>query len=193
MIIDKKLSRNFTLVVKHNALFAALLPRLVLSFSCLGLVRNPLSILASWQTVNLPVHRGRIPEGEALDRHLHSALEQESELLRRQIVVLNWFMARFRNYLAPENVIRYEDLVASGGRILFRKLGHPSAGSVSLYNMNYNSVYNNAEIDILLGALLTSGGEWTHFYSHTDCERIADKLRNGPQMRGADPSASLKE
>ena len=135
MVIDKPLSRSFTLVVKHNALFAALLPRLASSFSCLGLVRNPLSILASWQTVNLPIHRGRIPEGERLDRHLRSKLEQEPEVLRRQIVVLNWFMTRFRNYLSPENVIRYEDLIDSGGQILFRRLGHTSARSVTLRNM----------------------------------------------------------
>ena len=132
MAIDKPLSTGFTLVVKHNALFAALLPRLALSFSCLGLVRNPLSVLASWQTVNLPVHRGRILEGEALDRHLHRTLEREPDVLLRQIAVLDWFMNRFRNHLAPENVIRYEDLVDSGGRVLFRRLGHASVRPVAL-------------------------------------------------------------
>ena len=63
--IDKPLSARFTLLIKHNALFAALLPRLTESFSCLALVRNPLSVLASWQTVDLPVHRGRIPAGRS--------------------------------------------------------------------------------------------------------------------------------
>ena len=63
--IGKPLSEHFTLLIKHNALFAALLPRLTESFSCLALVRNPLSVLASWQTVDLPVHRGRIPAGVA--------------------------------------------------------------------------------------------------------------------------------
>ena len=56
--IDKPLSARFTLLIKHNALFAALLPRLTESFPCLALVRNPLSVLASWQTVDLPVHPG---------------------------------------------------------------------------------------------------------------------------------------
>lgn len=184
LTIDKPLTTGFTLVVKHNALFAALLPGLTSSFSCLGLVRNPLSVLASWQTVNLPIHRGRVPEGEALDRDLHRTLEQEPDVLRRQIAVLDWFMNRFRNHLAPENVIRYEDLVESGGRVLFRRLGQAGARPVALRNMNDNSVYDSATIDALLGALLRSGGAWTHFYSAADCERVADRIRRGPRGTG---------
>ena len=73
--IDKPLSTRFALLIKHNALFAALLPHLVESFSCLALVRNPLAVLASWQTVDLPVSRGRIPAGEELDPALHPCAE----------------------------------------------------------------------------------------------------------------------
>ena len=126
--IHKPLSARFTLLIKHNALFAALLPRLSASVSCLALVRNPLALLASWQTVDLPIHRGRIPMGERFDRELHRALEQEAEVLRRQIVVLNWFFAKFQAHVPPQNVVRYEDLVASGGLALFRPLGTPGPG-----------------------------------------------------------------
>ena len=113
--IDKPLSARFTLLIKHNALFAALLPRLAGSFGCLALVRNPLSALASWQTVDLPVHRGRIPAGEELDQRLSFALDEEPDVLRRQIIVLDWFFARYRAHLPPENIIRYEDLIETGG------------------------------------------------------------------------------
>lgn len=193
MVIEKRLSARFTLVVKHNALFTALLPRLASSFPCLGLVRNPLAALASWQTVNLPIHRGRIPEGEALDPGLHRALEHDPDVLRRQILVLNWFMARFRHHLPPENVIRYEDLVASGGRVLFRRLGHAHVPPVTLGNRNDNPVYDRDTIDTLLDALLSAGGDWTHFYGAADCERLADRILAGgpdlgePEGRGVSP------
>ena len=180
MAIEKRLSARFTLVVKHNALFTALLPRLAPSLPCLALVRNPLAALASWQTVNLPIHRGRIPEGEALDPDLHRTLEREPDVLRRQILVLNWFMARFRDHLPPENAIRYEDLVESGGRVLFRRLGHAHVPPVILGNRNDNPVYDRDTIDTLLDALLSAGGEWTHFYSAADCERLGDRIRSGP-------------
>ncbi len=47
--VKKPLTADFTLFIKHNALFAALLPRLALSFDCMALVRNPVAVLASWQ------------------------------------------------------------------------------------------------------------------------------------------------
>ena len=128
--IDKPLSANFTLLIKHNALFAALLPRLTESFSCLALVRNPLSVLASWQTVDLPVHRGRIPAGEEIDRELHQALEREPEVLRRQLIVLDWFLGQFHAHLDSQDIVRYEDVVESGGAALFRRLGHADARPV---------------------------------------------------------------
>ena len=122
--IDKPLSKGFTLLIKHNALFAALLPGLTKSFSCLALVRNPLSVLASWQTVDLPVHRGRIPAGEELDGELHQALEREPEVIGRQLIVLDWFFGQFHAHVGLENILRYEEVVESGGVALFRRLGH---------------------------------------------------------------------
>ena len=177
--IDKPLSVDFTLIVKHNALFAALLPRLTESFACLALVRNPLSVLASWQTVDLPVHRGRIPAGEELDGDLHRALEREPEVLKRQLVVLDWFFGRFHDYLDPRNIIRYEDVVESGGVALFRRLGHAGARPVELTSRNDSTLYDEALIDTLLKALLDGGGCWTRFYGREDCERVADGIRRG--------------
>ena len=177
--IGKPLSARFTLLIKHNALFAALLPRLTESFSCLALVRNPLSVLASWQTVDLPVHRGRIPAGEERDRDLYCTLEQEPEVLLRQIIVLNWFFARFEAHLSPRNIVRYETLVESGGLALFRRLGHARAQPVDLKSQNSSALYDRATIDALLKALLENGGSWTRFYSPSDCEQVADRIRQG--------------
>ena len=145
----------------------------------LAVVRNPLALLASWQTVDLPIHRGRIPGGEQIDRELRHALEQEAEVLRRQVVVLNWFFAKFQAHVPPQNVIRYEDLVASGGLALFRPLGHARARPVALENRNGNALYGKAAIDTLLEALLESGGMWTRFYRPADCTAVADRLRQG--------------
>ena len=177
--IDKSLSPRFTLLIKHNALFAALLPQLTESFSCLALVRNPLSVLASWQTVDLPVHRGRIPAGEELDGDLHRALAREPEVLGRQLVVLDWFFGQFHAHLDPRDIIRYEDLVESGGVALFRRLRHACARPVVLTSRNDSALYDAAMVDTLLRALLDGGGHWTRFYSREDCERVADMIRRG--------------
>ena len=175
--IDKPLSAHFGLLVKHNALFAALLPRLAASFPFLALVRNPLAVLASWQTVDLPVHRGRIPMGERFDPELRRTLDGEPDPLRRQIVVLNWFFSRYRAHLPPEHVIRYEDLVGSGGQTLFRLLDHAGAAPVTLKTRNDSALYGKAMTGTLLEALLESSGPWTHFYTPEDCKRVAEQIR----------------
>ena len=64
---DKLLSPDFLLAIKHNAGFMAILDRLVERFACYGVVRNPLSVLASWQSVDI-VNTGRLPVGERLDQ-----------------------------------------------------------------------------------------------------------------------------
>ena len=176
--VDKPLSSGFTLLIKHNALFAALLPDLASCAACLALVRNPLAVLASWQTVDLPVYRGRIPAGEQYDLKLHRVLENEHDVLRRQIVVLNWFFERYRAHLESSDILSYEDLVASGGRALFGRLGHADAAFVSLENRNGNGAYAGVEVDKLLSALVIEGGPWTDFYNLADCERVADMIRS---------------
>ena len=176
--IEKPLSGGFTLLVKHNALFAALLPRLAASMATLALVRNPLAVLASWQTVDLPVHRGRIPAGEQFDGDLRRRLDGEPAVLRRQIAVLNWFFRRFAACRETDNVIRYENLVESGGQALFRRLRHPQEPAVPLENRNANRLYRATEVDALLAALTRESGPWTEFYTARDCERVAAVIRS---------------
>jgi len=47
--VDKQLSPDFLLVMKHNSAFAGVLDRLVRRLPVYAVVRNPLSILSSWQ------------------------------------------------------------------------------------------------------------------------------------------------
>ena len=178
ILVDKPLSSAFVLLIKHNALFAALLPSLAMSTAFLALVRNPLAVLASWQTVDLPINRGRIPAGEQYDLELQRDLDGEGDVLRRQIIVLNWFFDRFRTHLEPQSILRYEDIVASGGRTLFDRLGRGDAPVVPLENRNGNRAYASTEIGRLLNTLVRESGAWTEFYTVTDCERVANMIRS---------------
>ena len=173
--IDKALSRRFTLVVKHNALFAALLAELTGQFDCLALVRNPLAVLASWQTVDLPVGRGRIPAGEQFDAELANALDTATNVLARQLIVLDWFFAQYADNLPDERILRYEDLVERDGEPLYGLLGHAPADRESLGNRNVQRAYGPTPIEDLLTAL-QAGGAWTRFYDAADCERAAHAI-----------------
>ena len=170
--IDKPVTPDFMLLVKHNALFAALLPCLTPRFACIGLVRNPLAALASWQTVDLPVNRGRIPAGEQFDANLRTALDDQSDALQRQLIVLNWFFRQYEQHLPPDRIVRYEDVVRTDGAVLFRALGHQPSEPLGevLASRNTNAAYDrNAER--LRTALRRDDGAWRRFYTLEDCER----------------------
>ena len=177
--IDKPLSPRFTLFMSQPAVFSALLPAVAERFSCLALVRNPLSLLASWQTVNLPFQRGRIAGAEPFDPELRRTLDEEPDCLRRQLIILEWFFARYHAHLDPHRVIRYEDLVGNGGAALFRRLGHEGAEPAALRSRNESGLYDGDRIDVLLRALLESGGSWTRFYRPSDLEEAAEGIRQG--------------
>ena len=172
--IGKRLSADFTLLVKHNALFAALLPVLARRFRCLALLRNPIAVLASWQTVGLPVQRGRVPAGERFDAALRARLDAEPELLPRQLIVLNWFYAQYRAHLAEDAILRYEDVIASGGRALFRRLG-AVGDRRPLYART--TAPGAGQVDAILSALLKDDGAWRHFYRASELRAAAAAIR----------------
>ena len=170
------LAPDFGLLIKHNALFAALLPHLAARFDCLAIVRNPLAVLASWQTVDLPVARGRIPAGEQFDDVLRAALDAEPDVLRRQVEVLNWFFQQYDTYLDAGKVIRYEDLIDTGGRVLYQALGDLQASPEALVSRNDNTAYDAVDFERLLEALLERGGAWAEFYAASELAAVADAM-----------------
>ena len=179
ILLDKPLSPSFTLLLKHNGGFAMLLPELLDHFEVLALVRNPVSLLASWQTVDLPIHQGRMPAVERFHADLHQTLRNEPDRLRRQVLVLDWFFSRFRECMPPERVLRYEDMVASGGRSLFRRLGVTAPQGEPLENRNANPLYEAAHVDELLTALERVNGAWSAWYTPSSCRQAAAAIRTG--------------
>ncbi|PVX30147.1 sulfotransferase [Sphingomonas pokkalii] len=112
LTFDKPLGPDFTLAVKHPAEFTALADLLVAHFPIYTMVRDPLTVLAAWQTVDMPVNRGHMPN---LERFAPAAWKEQLDAigdpLERQVKLLEF---QLRTYLSLPNgrVLRYEDLVA---------------------------------------------------------------------------------
>lgn len=177
--IAKPLTPDFTLLVKHNALFAALLPQLENvragdGYACLALVRNPVAVLASWRTVDLPVQRGRVPAGERFAPRLRAALAREADVLARQVSILNWFFEQYDRHLTPRRILRYEDVVATGGGALYAAMGAPPADGEPLADKNASTEHGAGRE--LLARLLPAGGAWRRFYTRGECERVAQGI-----------------
>ena len=174
--VGANLTPAFRLVIKHNALFAALLAGLSRSFPCAALVRNPVAVLASWQTVALPVGRGRIPAGEQFDAALRADLDREPDVLKRQVRILNWFFRQYRMHVPTPRIVRYEELVATGGTALYRVLGRDGAAPAPLVSRNDNAAYDAVSGERLVATLLDAGGAWEDFYAAADCAAAADAI-----------------
>lgn len=174
--VGKPLSGAFRLVIKHNAAFTALLPTLATRWPVLGIVRHPLAVLASWHSVDLPVSHGRLPAGERLDPALAAALSAEADVLRRQVIILEWFFERLTRWVPPSRLLRYEDIVGSSGRRLLQAAGLPADSSAELASRNTSAQYDPALAATLVAALRTHGGASLTLYSEAELDALADRM-----------------
>ncbi|PKM01259.1 MAG: hypothetical protein CVV17_07785 [Gammaproteobacteria bacterium HGW-Gammaproteobacteria-7] len=176
-MLDQPPAPGFTLVIKHNAAFTALLPWLTSYWPVpvLALVRQPLAVLASWQTVPVPVADGRVPAGERLDPALADALTTEPDRLHRQLIILDWC---FRRYVAlpASAVLRYEDIIATDGQALYRAAGVVGPHH-ALNPRNANPLYRELDLESLAEALRAHDGAWRRWYDNRSIDAALTELR----------------
>jgi hypothetical protein len=188
--IGKPLSREFLLCVKHPSAFTALLPELTGRFRCFALVRNPLAVLGSWNSVNFPVYEGHVPAAERYVPDLAARLTSEPDRTARQLLILDWFYGQFRRHLAPQAIVRYEALVATGGGAL--SVVSPRAESLCepLAERNANPLYRRGVVTQLGRRLLDSDGAWWHFYTRAEVEVVLARATAAPEGGAAPPGAA---
>lgn len=174
--VDKPLSPDFALVIKHNAAFTALLQVLVPAYPCYAVIRNPLAVLASWNSVDLPVAQGRLPAGERLDPELSRQLEGTADLLERQLILLDWLFGQFHRNLPMERIVRYEQVVATAGGALAEATGIPLP-PLPLNSRNASRFYDLQSSQRRADRLLAHDGPWRLFYGDDDLLRALDALR----------------
>ena len=164
---DNILNDDFSLVIKHPAAFTALLPQLVAAFTVFAVIRNPLSVLMSWNTLDIPVSRGRLPMAERIDVKLKDSLDAIPDKHDRQVFLLGWLFSQYKSHLPESAVIYYEDMIASGGEVLSRVVSVSGVIDDSLKSKNNNSVYDQSLKSELRNRLLATADDWSgwDFYS----------------------------
>ena len=76
-------------------MFAALVKELSAEFNVIAIVRNPIDVMTSWMSVDLPVASGRIPGGERFCLTLKKRLDTISTTIDRQIFIYHWFIKQY--------------------------------------------------------------------------------------------------
>jgi hypothetical protein len=172
--IDKDLSEDFLLIIKHPAAFTALLPVLVERFRCFAVIRNPVSVLSSWNSIAVPVENGHAPAAENLDPGLKSSLSLLDDKFDRQLFLLSWFFDRYRTFLPEDRIIRYENTIASRGANLTVITEKAAALREPLENKNKNKIYNRDMMHRIAEKLLSSEGAYWDFYDKSQVEKLLD-------------------
>lgn len=178
VFVEKPLSQDFVLAIKHPVAFTALLETLVKRFEIYAIIRNPLATLASWNSLAwLNVKNGHAPIGEKLDAELQRALASQPDVIERQLYIMEWFYKRFRSFLPDNSMVKYEDLVASRGRELGRFL--PAANNLdeNLSSKNVNKFYDRALMLELGEKLLQRRGVIWDYYAKSEVEALMEEAR----------------
>jgi len=171
---EQLISDDFTLIIKHPNAFSALIGELKSAFFCYALVRNPLAIIASWNTLDHPLRDGHAPMAEVFNTHLQLSLEETDSSMKRQLLLLDWYFRRFRQALKPDRILRYEDIIATGGAALSVISGAHTPVDIELTSHNQNGLYDDAQsINTALALLDDRDNACWHFYSRNEVEQLA--------------------
>ncbi|MCI4650962.1 hypothetical protein [Phaeodactylibacter sp.] len=169
---EQSFRTDFKLFIKHNAVFTLLLEDLRRAYPCFAVVRNPLALLGSWSTVSVPVSRGKIRYLSLLDPEAQSALEKRRKLLDRQLFLLDYYFKAY-SALPGQQVLRYEDLIASNGGILANIMGQPYDPKTALFSKNKGEVYARDHMLKCGSTLLADEAHYCwHFYDRTEVEAL---------------------
>lgn len=153
MCIKKPLSSNFLLALKHPNAFSSLLPLLVQRWTCYAIVRNPLAILLSWNSIPANVRKGHAPMAEAFDPELKAKLSSEPDEVLRQLLLIEWFFAQYYFHLPKNHILRYEDIIDSKGQYLKLITEEAAVLDEPLQSKNCNPLYSE-KIKETIGPLL---------------------------------------
>lgn len=162
--IEKPLTPDFRLFIKHPGLFTALARSLGERFSFYAIVRHPLGVLASWQSVDIPIRHGRMPIAEAFAPDLSARLDRIDNPLTRQITLLQWMFQVYRG-LPRERVLTYESIVADPGAALFQLSGATEPIKQKTHSFDLQTRYPSVDFRTTAEALLPIAADVEPFYA----------------------------
>lgn len=107
------LSPQFTLAIKHNGPYLAVLPELIAlqRFTILAIVRHPLQVIHSWRSLDLPISHGRMPNASAYWEQMAQLSKAHMDLLEKQVRMYDVMCQRVLENRQHIHLLRYEDLV----------------------------------------------------------------------------------
>ena len=98
------------------------------------------------------------------------------DYLERRIILLSWFFEQYLRHLPTESILRYEDVIESGGKTLKVITRLAEDLNETLQSRNSNQMYEPAHLTVAGEALLKSEGAYWEFYSKENVQMLLDKV-----------------
>ncbi|MEN3977208.1 hypothetical protein [Emcibacter sp. SYSU 3D8] len=178
--LNKALDADCRLAVKHTIPFTAMLEPLRSRYPVYAIVRNPVAVLASWNSIDAAYRNGAPPRYAAhLCGDMPWLINAVRDRFERQVVLLAWHFEQYLPLLRDGKVIRYEDMIDSGGRALGIVSANAGNLSAQLANQNYVNFCDPeliAQINISLHRL---GGVIWEFYDRKEVDGLSAFFTEG--------------
>ncbi len=147
-------------------------------YETFALVRNPLAILASWNSIDAAYREGVIqPYVQPLaDSDLLKRLAAISDRIERQVDLLEWHFDQYRPALRKAHIVRYENFVETGGGALAIIADSARTLDEDLESHNTNSLYDRSLIWELREKLIARRGAIWDFYAPKQVDQLFESL-----------------
>ncbi len=160
-----KFSKELRICVKSNTLFTACLQALKKcdEFNLVAVVRDPVSVLMSWRSLDIPVSRGQVKIAELYSQEIRD-LANEQDLLVKQIKIMDWFFKQYQKHQVK--VVKYEDIIADQKNTLtsITRVNHPN--TLGLESKNQNTHYDLSEHESIQQAIIKHGHHYQNHYNY---------------------------
>lgn len=158
------LSEHFTLAIKHNGPYLAVLKQLIEldCFTIIAVIRHPLEVIASWRRLDLPISRGRMPGAAPYWPKLAKLAAQNMDLLEKQVRLYDLMCERIQAHQSQLALIRYEELVQNP-QLISRALGVKAQPALGLVDKPQREI-SLQEKETIAAALARHGEHWRRFY-----------------------------
>lgn len=161
-------SETYKLFVKNNLLFMSSVEILSQHFETLLIVREPVATICSWNSLNLPISRGKVKSGFKYSSSLIKMVTS-SNLLERQLQIYEWFCYKVRSVQKQVHLIKYEDLVSAPSSTLFNCSKHFQLKDLPPLKSRNTSVYYSDALRKKIIAMIDKGSypNLSFFYPQT--------------------------
>lgn len=161
--ISKPISETFNLFIKHNVHFTFMLKKIASKYKTIVIIRNPLSTINSWNTINAPVAEGNAKVLKYINPNLYQNINNIKNLFEKQARLLDEMFLIY-NAIPGLNIIKYEDIIESNGTIFTKILNLDFQSTRILASKNNNELYDTSNNNQIIDALKRTSCAWQTYY-----------------------------